>query len=103
MSFCKNCGTEVDGKFCSNCGTKIEEIDLNSFDIKKCVSEIIALKKDVELLKSKYETLQKKVERGLSFDNNDDDDDDDFGSLKDDLFSDAKDALKELGGFFKRK
>ena len=27
MSFCKNCGTEVDGKFCSNCGTKIEEID----------------------------------------------------------------------------
>jgi len=25
MSFCKNCGTQVDGKFCEGCGTAVQQ------------------------------------------------------------------------------
>lgn len=79
MSFCKNCGAEVDGKFCSECGEKIdnttpqnesstiseEEIQrferIRLYEIEKCELDIDKIKQEIADLNSKFLVSKKKV------------------------------------------
>ena len=79
MSFCKNCGAEVDGKFCSNCGQQVdkeqasskdqqvptEEIErferIRLYEIETCEKEIEKISQEIDDLKSKFIVNKKKV------------------------------------------